>query len=91
MQLLGKNRIENGVGKVGLSQRRQGKKDLGKRNSSSQKKESILEMKISYYDQLLQKMFQFIEDHLQLTAEEKQYLLDLTRPTKNKNPDNQLT
>ena len=83
--------MENGVEKVGLSQRRQGKKDLGKRNSSSQKKESILEMKISYYDQLLQKMFQFIEDHLQLTAEEKQYLLDLTRPTKNKNPDNQLT
>ena len=57
MQLLEKNRTENGVEKVGLSQRRQGKKDLGKRNSSSQKKESILKMKISHYDQLLQKMF----------------------------------
>ena len=40
-------------------------------------------MKVSHYDQLLQKLFQFIEDHLQLTAEEKQSLLDLTRPSKN--------
>ena len=47
------------------------------------RRKSILEMKIFHYDQLLQKMFQFIEDHLQLAAEEKKWLLDLTRPSKN--------
>ena len=56
---------------------------FGKRDCSSQNKDAIQDMKIAHDDQLLQKMFQFIEDHLQLTAEEKQYSPDFPRSNKN--------